>query len=192
MPGTISTGSSVLVNCLPEQAYSFWRDFEKLPHFMHHLESVRVTDNRRSHWVALGPMGVHLEWDAEIVDDRPNQAIAWRSLPDSDLSVEGTVEFRPALANRGTLITARIQYRPPAGAMGHALARLFGKDPNFLMRQDMRRFKALVETGEIPTTEGQTHGPRDKMTGVVRMVNPDQPISRSDRKLSMEERRRRA
>jgi len=102
--------------------------------------------------------------------------IAWRSLPGSEIDVEGSVEFRPAPGNRGTLVTASVRYLPPAGKLGNIVAKLFGKDPNFLMRQDLRRFKALVETGEIPTTIGQTHGPRDLSTGVMRIVDPDQSI----------------
>jgi len=168
--------SSVLLSCTPNEAFSFWHDFENLPRFMNHLESVKVTGNRRSRWIAIGPVGYKVQWDAEIVNERENELIAWRSLPGSEIDVEGSVEFRPAPGNRGTLVTASVRYLPPAGKLGNIVAKLFGKDPNFLMRQDLRRFKALVETGEIPTTSGQTHGPRDLSTGVMRIVDPDQSI----------------
>ncbi len=170
--------SSVTVNVSPEEAYRFWRDFENLPRFMRHLESVSVMGARRSRWVAIGPMGARVEWEAEIVSERPNEAISWRSLPDSEIEVEGLVEFRRAPGNRGTIISVWTRFRPPAGAAGRMVAKMLGKDPSFLMEQDMRRFKALVETGEIPTTEGQPHGPRDAMTAAARLMNPDEPMSR--------------
>jgi uncharacterized membrane protein len=170
--------SSVQVNCSPEQAFQFWRNFENLPLFMHHLDNVTVLDDRRSRWKALGPLGTPISWDAEITSERPNEIIAWRSLPTSQIDVNGMVEFRPAPANRGTFINVAIEYRPPVGALGRSVAKLMGKDPNFLMRQDLRRFKALIEAGEIPTTEGQTHGPRDRMTAAFRVMDPDRPVRR--------------
>jgi uncharacterized membrane protein len=170
--------SSVQVNCSPEQAYQFWRNFENLPLFMRHLESVTVyeSNDRRSRWIAVGPLGSKIKWDAEIVSERENQSITWRSLPGSDLNLEGSVEFQAAPRDRGTLITVRVHYLPPAGAAGHTIAKFLGKDPSFLMRQDLRRFKALIETGEIPTIVGQTHGPRSTTTAVFRILDPDQSI----------------
>jgi uncharacterized membrane protein len=167
--------SSMLVNCSLEEAYRFWRNFENLPQFMRHLHSVAVLDGNRSRWIANGPLGTRIEWEAEIVDDRPNEVIAWRSLPESEILVDGIVKFSTATGNRGTLITPIITYTPPAGAIGHAVAKLLSKDPSFLMRQDLRRFKALIETGEIPTTEGQTHGPRSSVAAAARMLDPDKP-----------------
>jgi len=171
-----ATQSSVLVNCSPQEAYRFWHNFEEFPLFMHHLESVSEIGDGRSRWIAMGPMGTKFRWDAEIVNDQPNQSISWRSLPGSDIEVDGYVEFKPAPGNRGTLISARIRYRPPAGAMGSAIAKMLGKDPNFLMRQDLRRLKALMEAGEIPTIEGQTHGPRSVTVAAARFVDPDRPF----------------
>jgi uncharacterized membrane protein len=170
--------AAVLLNCSPQEAYSFWRNFENLPRFMYHLDTVTVIGDRRSRWIALGPMGARIAWDAEIISDRQGEAISWRSLPGSDLTVEGSVEFRPAPGNRGTLLTATMRFRPPTGAIGHVVAKLLGKDPNFLITQDLRRLKALIETGEIPTTEGQPHGPRSVPTAVARVLNPDRPIRR--------------
>ena len=184
--------SSVQVNCSPEKAYQFWRNFENLPRFMHHLESVRVTGDNRSEWVAIGPMNSRVKWNAEIVNERDNELIVWRSLPGSEVSVEGSVEFRRASGDRGTVMDVMTTYRPPAGAVGRAVAKMFGKDPSFLMRQDLRRFKALIETGEIPTVEGQTHGPRDVMTAAARMVDPDRPLPRGASMTEVAAARRRA
>ncbi|MCU1310690.1 MAG: cyclase/dehydrase, partial [Candidatus Angelobacter sp.] len=100
-----------------------------------------------------------------------------------DIEVDGYVQFRPATANRGTILFAKIHYRTPKGAVGFSLAKILGKDPSFLMRQDLRRLKALIETGEIPTIEGQTHGPRSAVAAAARVVDPDQPI-RGDVELS--------
>jgi uncharacterized membrane protein len=168
--------SSVLLNCSPREAYRFWRDFDNLPLFMRHLESVSVLDERRSRWIALGPLGKKIHWDAEIVNEREGELITWRSLPGSEIEVDGFVQFRPAPANRGTILFAKIQYRTPKGAAGVALSKMLGKDPSFLMRQDLRRLKALLETGEIPTIEGQTHGQRSAVAAVARVMDPDQPI----------------
>ncbi|HEY0564912.1 MAG TPA: SRPBCC family protein [Terriglobales bacterium] len=184
--------TSVAVSRSPEEAYRFWRDFENLPRFMRHLESVRGQGDRRSESTAIGPMGAPVQWQTEIVDDRPNERIAWRSLPGSDVEVDGSVEFRQATDGRGTRIDVNMRYRPPAGTAGHVVAKLLGRDPHFMVSHDLRRFKALLETGEIPTIEGQTHGPRDAMTGVLRTINPDQPLHRGAVVSEMQMRRRSA
>jgi uncharacterized membrane protein len=176
--GDLIASASVIVNAPAEQVYQLWRAFEDFPLFMRHLESVTVTNDRKSKWVALGPLGTRVEWIAEITGERQNESIAWRSLPGSDIDVDGSVQFRKATGNRGTLIEARVEYRVPAGPVGSGFAKLLGKDPSFLMQQDLRRLKALMETGEIPTTEGQSHGPRDTITGVARVLDPDQGIAR--------------
>ena len=170
-----STKSTLLVQCSPEQAYRFWRDFENLPRFMNRLESVSEMEDGRSRWVAVGPMGRTVTWDAEITSERKNELIAWRSLPGSDIEVFGEVEFRSAPANRGTLISSRIKYRPAPGMAG-AVARFFSRGANFAIRQDMRRLEALMEAGEVPTTEGQSHGRRDLVTAVMRVADPTRPI----------------
>ncbi len=180
-PGQLTAHSSVLLNCSREEAYNFWRDLENLPRFMRHLHSVSKIGDRRYRWVALAPMGVQIFWDAEIVAERPGELISWRSLPGSDMDVDGTVEFRKATDERGTIVDAVVIYRPPAGNIGKAIAKTFGKYPGFIMRQDLRRFKALVETGEIPTIEGQTHGPRSRKVAAFRFRNPDQPIRPASR-----------
>jgi uncharacterized membrane protein len=169
--------ASFTINCSPEEAYNFWRNFENLPHFMHHLESVRVEGNR-SEWVAAGPMDSKIRWLAEITEDRRHERIAWHSLPGSDIDNSGWVEFRPATAGRGIIVKVKMHYRPPMGALGRTAALVFGKDPEFAVREDLRRFKALIETGEIPTTVGQTHGPRGvhgQASRVLFREEPDQP-----------------
>jgi len=169
--------SSILLNCTPEEAYQFWSNIENLPLlFMRHLESVTLMGESRSRWTAIGPLGKRVRWDAEIAFDRKDDVIAWRSLPDSEIYVDGIVKFRNAPANRGTIITVVVVYQPLAGALGRTFARILGKDPSFMMRQDLRRMKALIETGEIPTVEGQSHGPRSVAAAVARVINPDDPI----------------
>lgn len=174
-PSQSSTWTSLLINCTPEEAYRFWRDFENLPRFMNRLETVTVLDDRRSRWVALGPLNRRIKWDTEITGERENEYISWSSLPGSDIQVDGRVEFREAPASRGTLISVHLEFRPIQGTAG-TLAKFLNKGANFAMRQDLRRLEALIETGEIPTTEGQSHGPRDFVTGVMRVADPTRPI----------------
>lgn len=174
-PSQSSTWTSLLINCTPEEAYRFWRDFENLPRFMNRLETVTVLDDRRSRWVALGPLNRRIKWDTEITGERENEYISWSSLPGSDIQVDGRVEFREAPAGRGTLISAHLEFRPIQGTAG-TLAKFLNKGANFAIRQDLRRLEALIETGEIPTTEGQSHGPRDFVTGVMRVADPTRPI----------------
>ena len=145
----------------PEELYSFWRNFENLPRIMTHLESVRVIDERRSHWVAransLG--GKRFEWDAEITVDEPDRRIAWRSLPGADVENAGQVTFSPGLhEDRGTEVHVRMDYVPPAGRFGHMIASLLGNNPKRVVREDLRNFKRLMEIGEILTIIGQPHG----------------------------------
>jgi uncharacterized membrane protein len=151
---------SVAVNRPPEECYRFWRDFERFPSFMQHIESVQVLDERRSHWRARGPAGTSIEWDAEITEDQPGQLLAWRSVAGSEVDNAGSVRFTPAGGGKGTIVQVQMEYHPPAGKAGALIAMLFGEEPAQQVEQDLRRFKQLVETGEIPTTEGQPHGVR--------------------------------
>lgn len=146
------------VNRPPEELYRFWRQLDNLPRFMEHLERVDVLDDTRSHWVARGPAGTHIEWDAEIIEDQPDRRITWRSLDGADVENDGSISFDPAPAGRGTEVRVRMAYVPPAGKAGATLARLFGENPEQQVRDDLRRFKNLMEAGEIPTTEGQPSG----------------------------------
>jgi len=141
-----------------EEVYQFWRNFENLPRFMSNLESVRVTGDRRSHWKAMAPAGESVEWDAELVDDRPNELISWRSLPQSQIPNRGQVEFRPAPGNRGTEIQVDLQYEPPAGQIGQVVARLFGKEPGQQVPTDLRRLKQILEAGDIIRSDATIQG----------------------------------
>jgi uncharacterized membrane protein len=129
--------------------YDFWRNFENLPRFMVHLESVRVTGDRRSHWVARAPAGRTVEWDAETLEDRPNELIAWRTLPGATVPNSGQIRFREADGGRGTEVHVEIRYDPPAGKLGALVAKLFGEEPNQQVAGDLRRLKQVLETGEV-------------------------------------------
>ncbi|MBX9624116.1 MAG: SRPBCC family protein [Gemmataceae bacterium] len=150
----------VTVNAPVEEVYRRWRDFERLPDFMTHLQSVKVHDDKKSTWTARAPAGMTVRWEAEVVTDTPNQVIAWRSLPGSDVDTAGSVHFRMAPAGRGTEVRVSLKFDPPGGKFGSFVARLFGENPDQQVRGDLRRFKQLVETGETPTVEGQSHGRR--------------------------------
>jgi uncharacterized membrane protein len=153
----IEVRRAVTINRPRAEIYAFWRQLDNLPRFMTHLKSVTLTGGNRSHWVAKGPGG-DVEWDAEIVQEVPEEYLAWRSLPDSEISNRGEVRFTDAPAGRGAEIHAFFTYDPPAGAAGAAVAKVFGEDPDSQTREDLRRFKWILETGEAPTTEGQTSG----------------------------------
>jgi uncharacterized membrane protein len=174
-PSESTAAATILINCTPQEAYRFWRDFENLPRIMNRLQTVNSLGDGRSRWVALGPGGRQIRWDAEITSERENQYIAWRSLPGSDIQVDGRVEFREAPGGRGTIISAHIEYSPLPGA-GNSLAKFLNKGASFAVRQDLRRLEALLEAGEIPTIEGQSHGPRDLITGFMRVADPTRPI----------------
>jgi hypothetical protein len=138
--------------------YQFWRNFENLPKFMHHLESVQNTGDNRSHWVARGPLGTRVAWDAEVITERPNELIGWRSLEGSQADTAGSVHFTPAPGDRGTEVRVVMKYNPPLGKVGAAIAWLFAQEPGQQVADDLRRLKQLMETGEIPTTAGQPTG----------------------------------
>lgn len=151
---------AVTVNRPRAELYRMWRDFEHLPRFMDHLESVRVedADSGRSHWVAKGPFGRKVEWDAEVIEERENELLVWKSLPGSLVESMGRVEFVEAPGGRGTIVHVSMQYNPPAGSLGAAFAKLFGEEPGTQVKEDLRHFKQIMETGEIPTVEGQSSG----------------------------------
>lgn len=148
---------SVTISSTPKELFRIWRDFENLPQFMENLESVTKLDETRSHWVANGPGGKKVEWDAEIYNEKENEMIAWRSLPGADVTNAGSVHFEEA-PGHGTYVKVVLNYNPPGGKAASLLAKLFGKEPGQLIEQNLRRLKQLVETCEIPTTEGQPSG----------------------------------
>jgi uncharacterized membrane protein len=147
----------ITVRHSPQEVYGFWRNFENLPRFMAHLESVRVIDDRRSHWTAKAPAGAKVEWDAEIVEDRPNELIAWRALPESDVPNQGSVRFVPAPGDQGTEIHVELRYEPPGGKLGAFAAKLFGEEPNRQVMGDLRRFKQVMEIGEVVHSDASIH-----------------------------------
>ena len=147
--GIVRTKRSTTVQCSAEEAYELWHNFENLPRFMRHLESVAVIDDRRSHWVAKAPVGKRVEWDAETIEDRPNELIAWRSLPGADVYNAGEVRFNPAPGGRGTEVRVTLDYRPPLGKLGSKVAMLWREEPGQQVADDLRHFKQVLETGEI-------------------------------------------
>lgn len=146
------------------ELFAYWRNFENLPRFMHHLESVTVQDSTHSHWVAKAPFGKTVAWDAEIINEVPDALIAWKSTENADVPNAGSVSFKAAPAGRGTILKVNLEYNPPAGLLGAAVAKLFGEEPHQQVADDLRRFKSLMEAGEIPTTEGQPQGNKEGFT----------------------------
>jgi uncharacterized membrane protein len=155
--GGVQVRQSLTITRAPEEVYGFWRDFRNLPQFMSHLEAVQVLDERRSRWTARAPAGRTVEWEAEIVEDRPGELIAWRSLPGADVANSGVVRFARAPGDRGTEIVVELQYDPPAGALGAAVAKLFGEEPNEQVKSDLRRIKLVLETGEVVHSDACIH-----------------------------------
>ena len=154
----IRVEKSITINATPQQLYGFWRNFENLPRFMGHLEQVKAIDTRRSHWVTKGPAGMKAEWDAEVINDIPNELIGWRSVEGSRVDNAGSVHFTPRTGGRGTEVKVVLRYDPPGGKLGAAFAKLFGETPDHQVQEELRRLKQIVETGEVPTTEGQSAG----------------------------------
>jgi uncharacterized membrane protein len=147
-----------IVNRSPEEVYRFWRDFQNLPRFMKHLEAVHDLGDGRSHWVAKGPAGTTVEWHATIIADVPNEVITWRSLEDSDVDNAGAVRFEAAPGGRGTIVKVNIQYNPPAGVIGATVAKLFGEEPEQQLNDDLRRFKQVLEVGEVVVSDATLMG----------------------------------
>ncbi len=153
--GGIRLEEAITIAYPPDQIYSYWRDFTNLPTFCKYLTNVTVLDPMRSRWTVEGPAGKPLSWDAIIIDDRPYELISWRSVDHSDFENAGSVRFRKAPGERGTEIILTFAYNPPAGPLGSLIAKLSGKEPAFLIREQLRRLKQLFEAGEIATTDGQ-------------------------------------
>jgi uncharacterized membrane protein len=150
--------ATVTVSSSPDEAYAFWRDVANLPRFMKHLEDVQVIDDRRSVWTARAPFGGTVEWEAEITDDRPGERIAWSSRKGSDVWNTGEVTFRPAPGDRGTEVRVRMEYAPPGGPVGALIARVLGEEPQQQVSGDLRRFKQVLETGEVVVSEAVAEG----------------------------------
>lgn len=146
---SVPVHKSITVERPVEEVYAFWRDFTNLPRFMRHLKSVEVTGPGRTHWVADGPVGTSAEWDAETLEDRPNELISWRSVGASDLYHSGTVRFRSAGPDRGTVVTVQMEYAPPGGKISAVILKLLQKEPSQQVGDDLRSFKQVMELGEV-------------------------------------------
>ncbi len=149
---------TLTINKPAAELYQYWHNFENLPNFMKHLQSVKVIDSIKSRWVTRGPLGGTVEWDANIIEDWENQSISWASAENADVANTGFIRFTPLSHDRGTEVKVEIEYNPPAGAIGDKLISLFGESPQQQLGDDLRLFKMLMEAGEIATTEGQSRG----------------------------------
>ncbi|WP_193199263.1 SRPBCC family protein [Nostoc sp. MG11] len=154
----IKVEKTVTINKPADELYRFWHNFENLPTFMKHLKSVKVYNEKRSHWIANAPLGNSVEWDADILEDRENEFISWASVEGADVDNSGFVRFQKASSNRGTEVKVVLEYNPPGGALASVVAKLFGEEPEQQIGDELRRFKMLMEAGEIATTEGQPSG----------------------------------
>jgi len=154
------------------ELYARWHDFERFPEFMIHLEEVRSTGPKTSHWKACGPLGMTVEWDAEITEDVPGERIAWRSVEGSKVDNSGSVRFVTAPGDQGTELHIDMRYSPPAGAVGATLAKIFGEEPAIQLKDDLRRFKNIVETGEVVRSDGSPEGPLGKRQLKQRPAHP--------------------
>ena len=154
----IHASASCIVNLEPDAVYSFWRQFQNFPRFMRHIESVEELGDGRYHWAAKGPAGMNVEWDAMIVADDPGKVITWRSLENSDVDNAGAVRFERAPGGRGTIVRVNIEYNPIGGVLGAGIARLFGEEPNQQLDDDLRRFKQVMEIGEVVVSDATLLG----------------------------------
>lgn len=156
--GALRVARSIAINRSAAEVYAYWRDFANLPRFMYHLKDVRTTGPTRSHWVTSGPGGADLEWDAEIVADHPGELLAWRSVDGAEVENAGTVRFEPRSGGRGTIVRVELEYRPPGGVAGAALAVVFNESPQQQLYDDLHRLKQVLETGEVIRSDGSPHG----------------------------------
>ncbi|MFD5779792.1 SRPBCC family protein [Streptomyces sp. NPDC126933] len=155
---SMHTNAAITVNRPRNEVYRYWHAFENLPVFMRHLEAVRTEGDGQSHWVARAPVKKTVEWDAELAVDRPGELIAWRSLKGAGVENTGSVSFHDAPGGRGTEVRVELGFTPPGGKAGAAVARLFGEHPEQQIRDDLRRFKQVMEVGEVVRSEGSPEG----------------------------------
>ena len=151
---------AVMINRPRQDLYAFWRDFSNLPAFMENVKEVEVLDDRRSHWTIAGPAGAEIDLVSEITEDIPGERIAWRSAEGSDVDHEGWIAFKDNAFGRGTEVRVFISYDPPAGAVGKVVAKVLQREPRVQARRELRRFKQLMETGEISTSRAPDAAPR--------------------------------
>ncbi|MFG1722635.1 SRPBCC family protein [Micromonospora chalcea] len=175
--GPMELTATTTVRKPPSEVYAFWRDLGRLPTFMAHLEEVRPTGDRTSHWSASAPFGKNVEWDAEIIGDVPGEKIAWRSTGNADVPNAGTVRFVPASDGVSTEVHVLLTYDIPGGAAGKAVAKYFGEEPHQQLDDDLRRLKQVLETGEVVRSDGAPWGKRARKEFPQR---PAQPLSDSE------------
>lgn len=181
-PGPLELKASTTVNLPPDEVYRFWRDLENLPRFMLHLRSVSEGADGRTHWEANAPVRRKVRWDAEITGDEPGRRISWRSLPGADIDNSGTVHFAPAPGDRGTEVRVVLHYDVPGGRVGRLTAKLLGEEPDQQVRDDLRRFKQVLETGDVVRTDGLPHGTDARHQLAQRPAQPSKhPKARSHR-----------
>ena len=149
---------SITIGKPQEEVYRFWRDLQNLPRFMSHLDSVEVIDERRSRWTAKAPFGRRVSWEADIIEDKPNERLAWRSLEGADVPNSGSVTFERAPGGRGTVVRVELRYEPPAGIIGATFAKLFGREPGQEVQEDLRVLKQVMETGEVTRSDDSVSG----------------------------------
>ena len=149
--GDTLVSAAVTINRPRNEVYAFYRDFNNLPTFMDNVERIDVSDARNSHWVVKAPAGRTVEWDAVVTEEREGEMIAWTSTEGADIDNSGRIDFRDATGGRGTYVTATLLYDPPGGVIGKIVAKMFQREPHIQARRDLRRFKQLMETGEIAT-----------------------------------------
>jgi uncharacterized membrane protein len=155
-----SSTQAVMINRPRQALYDYWRDFRNLPNFMPNVKSVEMLESGRSHWVVSGPAGTEVEWTSEVTEDDPGRRIAWRSTEGAEIDNEGWIEFRDNAFGRGTEVRVFISYDPPGGALGKIAAKVMQREPRIQARRELRRFKQLMETGEIPTSKAPDAAPR--------------------------------
>ena len=161
-PAPMHLRAATTVRRSRDELYAFWRNFEGFPEFMAHLDEVSSIGEGRSHWKAKGPLGMAVEWDAEITADVPGERIAWRSMPGARVDNSGTVRFLDAPGDQGSEVHIEMHYAIPGGSVGALIAKLFGEEPAMQIKDDLRRFKQIVETGEIARSDGAPEGQLNK------------------------------
>jgi uncharacterized membrane protein len=171
-PSSMHLKAAITARREPDELYTFWHDFTSFPDFMAHLEEVTATAPNRSHWKARGPLGMNVEWDAEITEDIPGERISWRSLEGARVDNSGTVRFVKAPGTQGTEVHIDLRYDMPGGSVGSLLAKLFGEEPALQIKDDLRRFKQIVETGEIARSDGAPEGQLNKRQLKPRPAHP--------------------
>ena len=156
--GAVLVKKAVTIDRSAEELYAFWRDFQNLARFMAHVTSIEVADDRHSHWRVQGPTGTEVEWNAEITDDMLNRHIAWRTTEQASVDHRGSVEFLPATGQRGTIVKVVMEYHTPAGLVVAAVAKVMGREPGQMVLSDLRRFKQIMEAGEVLQSDASVTG----------------------------------